>query len=821
MATRFYALLFALLCFCCGKISGQSILNDRKFDKWYKIVNSDISNNGHWSSFTKIFDNSEKRTVLLNVKTKDTISFKNVVKSFLNNNLFVVLQSDHNLLMINLKTKEKKVIKDVSDFNFKDDLQYGLIITRSKQLFGIGKSLRLFNIAERVSKIQTLDNDMSLVLGSDFSFVVSYRTGKIIARFDSIRSQELINHTPDISRKLSKFIVKDSGRLKVLFYKWNGEKILDKFIDHKFNDFTGFGFGDQNMFIASRKNKPISYKDSIENWYGSDLALKPNFEARKNRDFEALLLDLSTGEQVSNESDPNVSNRYLIFNDRYILEVLDFANGDSETEFLIPSIRIRNVYSNKVEFEVQKTKQFYPVGEGSLIYFDNRDWWMYNLHSKKKENLTSKIKEKFYRSNRQNENNINPAGDLFFSNNMNKIYLTSVRNLWEYDLNSKTYKNITNSSDPEVSFKILNRSVVTSAPLRWTRYRKIKENYILIKVSHKDDIREGLSVYDGQKLERISGLDFYKLDQFVCSKSNISFTKENANTPYMLEEYNVRDKTLKVIYESNKEMFQKEKFPKAELIDFRDDDGNATYVSVILPPGYDHNRKYPAIVCVYENEAASYKSFYFPSVFNQPGFNRSLTAMEDYIIILPRIKYIIDQPGESALRSVNKAIEVASDSFGIDQNKIGIIGESFGGFETNYIIAHSGLFKAAISGASLSDITASYFSVSKTNFRPNIWRYTDQSFRFSGNFYDNKNVYFNNNPVFNADKINTPLLLWAGKEDRHVDFEQSIAMFVGLRSLNKPVELMLFPQDGHTLMKSDNQKKATQYFLKWFGRYLK
>lgn len=821
MGTRLYGFLFTLLCFWSGKIYGQKVMDDQKFAGWYRIVNSEISNNGHWNTFTKIFDNSEKSTVLLNAVTKDTICFENVVKSFLNDHFFVVLRSDNSLLMIDLRTKEKKVIRDVSDFNFKDDLQYGFIITRSNRLFGIGKSLRLFNIAERVSKIQTLDRDLSLILGSDFSFMVSYRTGKIITRFDGIRSQELINQTPDASRQLSKFIIKDDGRLKVLYYNWNGEKILDRYIDNKFNDFTGFGFGEHCMLVASRKNKPISYKDSIENWYGNDLALKPNFDARANSDFEALLLDLSTGEQIFNGSDPKVSNRYLIFNDRYILEVLDFANGDSETEFLIPSIRIRSINDNKVEFVVQKAKQFYPVGDGSLIYFENRDWWMYNLYSKKKENLTNKIKEKFYRSNRQNENNINPAGDLFFSNDMRKIYLTSVHNLWEYDLNSKIYKNITRSSDPEVSFKILNRSVVTSAPLRWTRYRKIKENYILIKVSHKDDIREGLSVYDGKKLGIISGLDVYKLDQFVCSKHHISFTKENANTPYILENYSVIEKTLKVVYESNKPMFQKERFPKAALHDFNDLDGDKTYVSVILPPDYDAKKKYPAIVCVYENEAASYKTFYFPSLFNQPGFNRSLTAAEDYIIILPRIKYVIDEPGESALRSVKEAIETVSESYGVDLNRLGIIGESFGGFETNYIIAHSDLFKAAISGASLSDITASYFSVSKTNFRPNIWRYTDQSFRFSGNFYDHKNVYYNNNPVFNADKINTPLLLWAGKEDRHVDFEQSIAMFIGLRSLNKPVELMLFPKDGHTLMRPENQRRATEYFLKWFNHYLK
>ena len=152
---------------------------------------------------------------------------------------------------------------------------------------------------------------------------------------------------------------------------------------------------------------------------------------------------------------------------------------------------------------------------------------------------------------------------------------------------------------------------------------------------------------------------------------------------------------------------------------------------------------------------------------------------------------------------------------------MGLAGESFGGFETNYIITKTNRFKTAVSGVSIGDITSSYFSYNINFLRPNIWRFTDQSFRLTGNFYELKNIFYENNPVFNADKIETPLLLWAGKEDYHVNWNQSVAMYLALAGLKKEVKLLLFPKDGHGLLRKSNQLEYTFQVMNWWNYYLK
>lgn len=105
--------------------------------------------------------------------------------------------------------------------------------------------------------------------------------------------------------------------------------------------------------------------------------------------------------------------------------------------------------------------------------------------------------------------------------------------------------------------------------------------------------------------------------------------------------------------------------------------------------------------------------------------------------------------------------------------------------------------------------------------RPNIWRYTDQSYRLTGNFYELKNVFYDNNPVFHADNVDTPLLLWTGKEDYHVNWNQSLSMYIALAGLKKKVKLLLFPKEGHGLIIRTNQMSATQQIIKWWDEYLK
>ncbi len=804
-------------------VAAQVPSRENYFGSWYKLINQGISEDGKWNVFLKSYDNAENITVLINTVSKDSMTFVGASNQLLDNRRFVLLQRSGNLTLADLINGKKITVeKNVSNFFFTKNLTYGFAISRSKELFKIDKAHNVVKIMNDVFKIEELDDELLLVVGDTKTCLLSRKSGVTLANIDHITSNNFKGHTADTLHKMSKFLLLDKGKFRVEYYDWTGKRTFSKNLDDVLNKYSSFGFGNWDMLVATYRKPAISYKDSIELWHWEDKALKPNYDSRSVGAFESLLINVSTDQIVLNPSNKEVAQRYLIFQDKYLLEVLQFANGDFDTEFMVPSIRIRNVYTNEVEFQIKRTAQFFPTEYGVLFYFEGKDWWAYDIRTKVARNLTKQIGEDFYQFNRQNKNNIQPLETLNFSRDLLKVYLVSNRNVWEYNINSGMFKNLTRSEDPKVHFKILNRPKATSSGnLKWNNSLRIMEDYILVKLKHQDGIKEGLAIWHAGKLKTIENLDLYHFDGFVCGKDNFSYTRENANSPYTLKSYSVYQNLSKDIYTSNTEAFRANDFPKATFIPFKDANNVATYVSVILPPDYDKSKKYPAIVWIYENKAATFSTFSSPSYYNEPGFNRTVAALEGYIIILPRITYQINEPGESALRCVKTAIDVVSGYYNLDSKRLGLIGESFGGYETCYIIAHTDMFAAAIAGSALTDITASYFSVSKTNHRPNMWKYIDQSFRFDGDFYQNKKSYLDNNPIFNADKINTPLRLWAGKQDRHVDFEQSIAMFIALRSLNKPVELLLYPNEGHVLLRPENQYKATKYTLDWFDQYLK
>lgn len=177
--------------------------------------------------------------------------------------------------------------------------------------------------------------------------------------------------------------------------------------------------------------------------------------------------------------------------------------------------------------------------------------------------------------------------------------------------------------------------------------------------------------------------------------------------------------------------------------------------------------------------------------------------------------------GESALQSVEETVKKVQTWFSVDAKNIGLIGHSFGGYETNYIITQSNMFKTAISGGSIANIISDYFTVHKMYKNSNISRYTNEQFSFTGEFYNLKKKYEQNNPILMADQIKIPLLLWSGKDDDHVECRQSVEMFMALASLNKEVRLLLFPHDPHVLSKPENQVEATIRINEWFGYFLK
>lgn len=814
--------MIALMIFSISFFKAQQGFEPETFKQWYQLGNISVSDEGKYSYFIRKYDDRKRDAVLLNNVTGNKIVNGLAVKSDFGRDLFIALDQNGVLDVISLKNEKRLKIDQVKDFYISENNDSCYLLMNDGQLDMMkADQLKSVHIAKNIGRLEISANKKWMLAMSDQSSLLIELETEIRRNLDLVNRSNFVRWNLISSSAEFDFLVRAENNYKIVTYNKNGIFIKEIDVENPGKDYRFTGFTDSGQLIAIRGKFAKKLQDSIEIWRTDDLALGANLNKREGLSFDALIIDPVKKTTVSFPYTEGVTDVMLVFDDQYLLEVMAYANENFTDEHLIPGVRLKNISSSIVEFSVQRSPAFIPINTGKLFYFEGKDWWVYDTVLKVKRNLTAEIDDHFFSYNRQNIKSTLPIGDLHFSEDQQTAYVTGKNNIWKMDTGTGRFTNLTQSKDKKISFEILNRSSELIEKMKWTEFKTVKEDWLLIKTLHQNQLQEGLMIVKGKKITIIEEPQIIQIDNVVIKNNCFTYTIENSRLPQELKMYDLKKEKLKSGYSSNERNLKSMALPASDLIYFTDKHGNETYSAVILPPDYDPAKKYPAIVRVYENTASSVKKFLSPSFYNQPGFNRSLAAMDGYIVIMPRIFYQINKPGESALEAVEDAVNKTAEKYSIDRDRLGIIGESFGGFEVNYIIANTKMFRAAVSGVSLSDITASYFSMSKKYLRPDIWRYTDQSFRFSGNFYELKDVYIKQNPVFHADRIDTPLLIWTGKEDNHVDWEQSVAMFIALKGLAKPAELILFPKDGHALQRPSNQIQATIKIGEWFNKYLK
>jgi len=248
--------------------------------------------------------------------------------------------------------------------------------------------------------------------------------------------------------------------------------------------------------------------------------------------------------------------------------------------------------------------------------------------------------------------------------------------------------------------------------------------------------------------------------------------------------------------------------------------GTKVQAMMIRPPNFDAGKKYPVLVLLHGGPQTMWT--------NSWGYrwNAQVFSAAGYVTLMINRRgstgygqkftdEITGDWGGKAYEDVMKGVDAALAKYAfLDGTKMAAAGGSYGGYMADWIATHTGRFKAIISHAGVYDKVSMYAT-------EELWF---EEHDMQGTPWGNPEGYKKWAPVAYAGelgKYKTPMLLIAGEMDYRVPYTQSLELFSALQRQEVPSRLIVFPDEGHWILKPQNSRFWYGEFLGWLGKYLK
>jgi dipeptidyl aminopeptidase/acylaminoacyl peptidase len=157
----------------------------------------------------------------------------------------------------------------------------------------------------------------------------------------------------------------------------------------------------------------------------------------------------------------------------------------------------------------------------------------------------------------------------------------------------------------------------------------------------------------------------------------------------------------------------------------------------------------------------------------------------------------------------------------IDPRKVGVVGHSWGGFDTTFLATHTDLFAAAVAGAPITDLVSNYGNHHWSSGIAETDHIETGQQRMEVPLWEDLPAYIRNSALFNVHNMKTPLLIEVGDSDGTVFWHQGVELYNVARRAKKDVVLLVYAGEDHGLRKKPNQLDYHRRIVDWFGHYLK
>ncbi len=481
----------------------------------------------------------------------------------------------------------------------------------------------------------------------------------------------------------------------------------------------------------------------------------------------------------------------------------------------LKDVAIVNTKIGETKTILQKLPSVHLSPKGKYVYgYHDIDstWFAYNIATGKYKELTKG--KRFYDELNDSPDFPNSYGLAGWSEDDQYIFINDRYDIWKINPDSGEATNLTNGRSNKIVYRYLKLDDDEQSI-------SLKSNWLLS--TFNDATKDGGYAEFNPKTNKIRTLESgpFKYSRLIKAELNdkILFTKESFQ---MFPDLRITDLTFKsqiVLSDANPQ--QKDyNWGTIELINWTSLDGNVLTGMLVKPENFDPTKKYPMIVNFYERSSDDLNDHRAPS-FGRSTMNYSFYASRGYLIFNPDVVYRIGYPGESAFNCVIPGITKLIAKGFVDEDNIGVQGHSWGGYQIAYLVTKTDIFKAAEAGAPVPNMISAYGGIRWWTGLSRQFQYEHTQSRIGGTPWEFPLRYIENSPIFNIDKINTPLLIMHNDADGHVPWYQGIEFFTALRRLGKPSWFLNYNGEPHWPLKFQNRKDFNIRMAQFFDHYLK
>ena len=259
-----------------------------------------------------------------------------------------------------------------------------------------------------------------------------------------------------------------------------------------------------------------------------------------------------------------------------------------------------------------------------------------------------------------------------------------------------------------------------------------------------------------------------------------------------------------------------------ELVHWNAYDGTPLDGLLFTPDGLDMAAKHPMMIYFYEKNSDTRYNYRAPAP-SRSIINISFYVSRGYVVFVPDIVYKDCHPGESAYNCICAGTEAMCKQFSyIDKTRMAIQGQSWGGYQTAYLVTRTDMFAAAGAGAPVGNMTSAYGGIRWESGNSRITQYEFGQSRIGKTLWEDGglDLYVENSPVFFAPNVKTPVLIMHNDADGAVPWYQGIEFFMSLRRLGKPAWLLEYNKEAHNLAERRNCKDLSIRLQQFFDHYL-